>query len=272
MGSLRSKGVRPWVEQAPFLQLASVSIRARVAAILARMSDASNPVLPRGHGRRLREYYRSAGWPCLDSIEIDLLNAGLVERITDRPDGGGDRIRVTQTGLQALGSTLLRNRQAFDAHEGLVRSVAQHQARAGRLVYRGLMLRGRVGETWKPCRPDVYSIRPTSVAAYAHPVVHEVKVRRADLLSDLRNAAKRSAYQALSSEFFYVLPEGLADLDEVPADCGLLFAGPAGLRLARPSPLRAVQLGVGEWMALARRGAEFLDAAHEDQALLGDGT
>ncbi|MGH8519113.1 MAG: hypothetical protein ACREUE_16810 [Panacagrimonas sp.] len=235
------------------------------------MSDASNTVLPRSHGRRLREYYRSAGWPCQDSIEIDLLNAGLVERIADRVDGGGfDRIRVTETGLRALGSTLVRNRQAFDAHEGLVRVVAQHQARAGRLVYRGLMLRGRVGETWKSCRPDVYSIRPTSVAAYAHPVVHEVKVRRADLLSDLRNAGKRCAYQALSTEFFYVLPEGLAQPDEVPPDCGVLLASPAGLRLARPSPQRAVQLGVSEWMALARRGAEFLDAAHEDQGLLGE--
>jgi hypothetical protein len=262
------------IEQTPFLQLAGVSIRAPGAAILARMSDAPNAaMLPRSHGRRLREYYRSAGWPCQDTIEIDLLNAGLVERVIERNDGSVlyERIRVTEVGMRALGSTLLRNRAAFDAHEALVRKVAQHQARAGRLVYRGLMLRGRVGETWKPCRPDVYSIRPTSVAAYAHPVIHEVKVRRADLLSDLRNAAKRCAYQALSTEFFYVLPEGLAQVDEVPPDCGLLFAGASGLRLARPSPQRAVQLGVGEWMALARRGAEFLDAAHEDQALLGEG-
>ena len=78
-------------------------------------------------------------------------------------------------------------------------------------------------------------------------------------------------YQALSTEFFYVLPEGLAQADEVPEDCGVLFAGPSGLRLARPSPLRAAQLGISEWMAIARRGAEFLDAAHEDQAMLGDG-
>lgn len=236
------------------------------------MSEASNAsVLPRTHGRRLREYYRSAGWPCQDTIEIDLLNAGLVERVVELHGGSGsfERIRVTEVGIRALGSTLLRNRQAFDAHEALVRKVAQHQARAGRLVYRGLMLRGRVGETWKPCKPDVYSIRQTSVAAYAHPVIHEVKVRRADLLGDLRNAAKRRAYQALSTEFFYVLPEGLAEPDEVPDDCGVLFAGPSGLRLARPSPQRAVQLGVSEWMALARRGAEFTDAVHEDQALLG---
>ena len=39
------------------------------------------PLLPlgRAHARRLREVYRSAGWPCLDTLEIELLAAGLLE-------------------------------------------------------------------------------------------------------------------------------------------------------------------------------------------------
>ncbi len=233
------------------------------------MNASKEHALPRTHGRRLRDYYRSAGWPCQDTIEIDLLNAGLVERVA-RPGAGLDLIRVTEVGLQALGSLLVRNRQAFDAHESLVEQVTQHLSRAGRLTYRGLMLRGRVGDAWKPCRPDVYSIRYTSVAAYARPVIHEVKVRRADLLGDLKNPDKRAAYQALSSEFFYVMPEGLATVHEIPDECGVLFAGDAGLRLARPSPQRTVQLGIAEWMSLARRGAEFLDTASDEQGLLGE--
>ena len=233
------------------------------------MPNDSQPILlPRTHGRRLRDYYRSAGWPCQDSIEIDLLNAGLIERIA-RDGSELEVIRVTAAGLQALGTRLLRNRQAFDAHETLVAQITQHAARAGRLAFRNLMLRGRVGNGWKPCRPDVYSIRYTSVAAYARPVIHEVKVRRADLLGDLKHPDKRAAYQALSSEFFYVMPEGLATPHEIPEDCGVLYAGETGLRLARPSPQRAVQLGVAEWMALARRGAEFLDASIDEQGLLG---
>jgi hypothetical protein len=35
---------------------------------------------------------------------------------------------------------------------------------------------------WCTARPDVFSIRNTSVANYVDPIVHEVKVRRADLL------------------------------------------------------------------------------------------
>lgn len=45
-------------------------------------------------------------------------------------------------------------------------------------------------------RPDVFSVRHTSVEAYLQPVMHEIKVCRADLLSDLRHAVKREAYQA----------------------------------------------------------------------------
>jgi len=38
--------------------------------------------LKRIHARRLREVYRSAGWPSQDLVEIELLAAGLLERMT----------------------------------------------------------------------------------------------------------------------------------------------------------------------------------------------
>ena len=42
--------------------------------------QASGPAAPgRVHARRLRDIYRSAGWPCQDSIEVDLLAAGLIK-------------------------------------------------------------------------------------------------------------------------------------------------------------------------------------------------
>lgn len=214
--------------------------------------------LSRAHARRLREYYRSAGWPCLDAVEIDLLNAGLIGRVL--VDGHpAERIRVTAAGVSALGISLTCNRQAFDPHEALVHQVAKAQAACGRLTYRGLMLRAKVDEVWKPCRPDVYSIRHTSVAAYAMPAIHEVKVRRADLLGDLKKPGKRMAYQALSSQFYYVMPAGMATVDEIPPDCGVLFATESGLDLGRASPRRTLELSVSVWMALARRGAEYVD-------------
>jgi hypothetical protein len=45
------------------------------------------PNLKRAHARRLRELYRSAGWPYQDVIEIELLAAGLLERVTDARAG-----------------------------------------------------------------------------------------------------------------------------------------------------------------------------------------
>ena len=224
--------------------------------------------LTRTHARRLRAYYRSAGWPCQDNIEIDLLGAGLIERIALDTAQSLDCIRLTEAGLQALDASQQRNRGAFDAHEQLVEQVARAQAALGRLVYRGLMLRGEIEAGWKPCRPDVFSIRPTSVAAYVCPVIHEIKVRRADLLSDLKHADKRAAYQALSSEFYYVMPPELAELDEIPPDCGVLYAECTGIRLGRYSPKRPVELSFHVWMSLARRGAELIEL-DEAQGCLG---
>jgi hypothetical protein len=63
--------------------------------------------------------------------------------------------------------------------------------------------------SWRMARPDVFSVRHTSVEDYLQPMVHEVKVSRADLLSDLRHAAKRESYQWLSCETYYVFPAGV---------------------------------------------------------------
>jgi hypothetical protein len=58
--------------------------------------------------------------------------------------------------------------------------------------------------------PDVFSIRHTTVEDFVEPIVHEVKVRRADLLADLRHEGKRAAYQGLASQCWYVLPPASA--------------------------------------------------------------
>ena len=91
-------------------------------------------------------------------------------------------------------------------------------------------------------RPDVFSVRRTSVENYLQPMVHEVKVSRADLLSDLRHAAKRESYQWLSCETYYVLPAGVAEPHEIPEAFGVwLLNGPIDsgtLALARPPAMR----------------------------------
>jgi hypothetical protein len=89
--------------------------------------------------------------------------------------------------------------------------------RAGRIVWQGLSLRAPVAAEvpelplpavpsvfdaeavpgpaqaavrWVQAMPDVYSIRHTTREDWVEPVAHEIKVSRADLLSDLKKPAK----------------------------------------------------------------------------------
>ena len=163
---------------------------------------------------------------------------------------------MTDTGVAALAVALQRNRAAFDAHEALVALVVRQMQRGGRTAFTGLGLRAAVpgtegeGPRWVLAKPDVFSIRHTKVAAYLAPAVHEIRVRRADLLGELRatprSLAKRGAYMAMGSECWYVLGRDaqgreIGDASEVPADFGVMQALPdaAGLPFAT-------------WLVLAR--------------------
>ena len=211
------------------------------------------------HRRRLREVWRSAGWPCRDAIEIELLAAGLLLQVFD--DAGRLTLRLSDAGVQLLAASLQRNRAAFDAHEALVGRVVREMQRAGRLAWRGLRLRapppdGEGPRLWPTAMPDVFSIRHTTREDLVEPIVHEIKVRRADLLADLRQEAKRQAYLGLASQCWYVLKAGIGSADDVPDCCGVLMAHDDAFELARPAPRRAMRLPLATWMVLARADAE----------------
>lgn len=244
--------------------------------------------LTRRHHQRLREVYRSAGWPCHDMLEVELLSAGLLERRSS-PDGH-ETLRVTDAGIQRLADVFAQNKAVRTPHEALVERVAQAMAQAGRIAWRGLALRVPLprallsGEPepaapgvqveafdseavalapdhgWCMACPDVFSVRHTSVEAYLQPVVHEIKVSRADLLGDLKRPAKRAAYLAMAGACWYVLGQDargrpIAAPDEVPHECGVLQLDGEQLVVAREAPRRAVaQLPFHVWMALARSG------------------
>lgn len=220
-------------------------------------------VLGRIHARRLREVYRSSGWPCRDAVEVDLLAAGLLERV--RSGLGHETLRVTDAGIAHIASALVVNRAAMSAHEALVEQVAREMTRAGRIAWRNLSLRARLAPLeeggkprWCIARPDVFSIRNTSVEAYAQPIVHEIKVRRADLLGDLKKPDKRAAYLDLGGECWYVLgcdargrPIGAPD--EIPSECGVLVNEGKRLVVARTAVHHArPRLPFPVWMALAK--------------------
>ncbi len=219
--------------------------------------------LGRVHARRLRDVYRSAGWPCCDTVEVDLLAAGLLERM--RSTQGHETLRVTDAGIAHIATSLVVNRGMLSRHEALVARVAREMTRAGRIAWRGLSLRARLplaGEgakaRWCIARPDLFSIRNTSVEAYAQPIVHEVKVSRADLLSDLRKPDKRAAYLDLGGECWYVLGcdargRPIGEPEEIPAECGVLIAQAERLVVARSAVHRALpRMPFTVWMALAK--------------------
>lgn len=256
--------------------------------------DAALPLAPRRiHLTRLMSIWRSAGWPCRDALELDLVAAGWAKLVQGAD--GHEIIRLTDAGIRLLAEARQRNQRSLSAHDQLAARVAANLMSAGRIVWRELSLRARINAddpssagaarvvnealsledetvpqwphqskaSWRMARPDVFSLRRTSIEDYLQPMVHEVKVSRADLLSDLRHAAKRESYRWLSCETYYVLPAGVAEPHEIPEEFGVwLLNGPidAGtLDLVRPARHVPCKLPFQVWMALAKATPVNLD-------------
>ena len=243
------------------------------------------PITPRRvHLTRLMSIWRSAGWPCRDAIELDLVAAGWA--MPEQAPGGHETIRLTPSGIRLLAEARQRNQRSLSAPDQLAGRVAAELLASGRIVWRELSLRARIeaggstsdaapaadeelwandaglaqsGRTpgsWRMARPDVFSVRRTSIEDYLQPMVHEVKVSRADVLSDLRSAAKRESYQWLCCEAYYVFPIGVAEPHEIPEPFGVWHMnGPIDsgvLELVRPARHVHCKLPFSVWMALAK--------------------
>jgi hypothetical protein len=230
--------------------------------------------LKRPHLRRLRDIYRSAGWPCKDIIELELLAAGL---ITELPQVQGcSLLQLTPAGIAQVAQAHQQQQHRLDAHDALVMRVADLMQRDARIVYTRLAVRVSAGAReddtsktqWRVAQPDVFSLRNTPVEAYALPIVHEVKVSRADLLSDLRNPQKREAYLSLGSQCFYVLAAGIGDDSDVPADFGVMLAQADRFELLRPAPTTPRTIPYGVWLALAKAQPLPTDELRDAQARL----
>ena len=281
--------------------------------------------LTRFHRTRLMQIWRSAGWPCKDALEIDLLAAQLVA-LHVSPEGC-ESLRLTDEGIRTLAIARQRSVRALSTHDRLAAKFAEHLLAAGRIVWRELSLRAVVdgpppqppanpldtatdtaptGSTtsissttqrhstplwsedtdtpatraaanvWRIARPDLFSVRNTTVPAYLQPMVHEVKASRADLLSDLRHDAKRQAYQWLCEECYYVFPAGVAEADEIPEHFGVwvlhgkLDDGDGGrFELLRPARHATCALPFAVWMALCK-ATPMRSEAELAQAHLGE--
>ncbi|ART51721.1 hypothetical protein CBP34_08680 [Acidovorax carolinensis] len=245
--------------------------------------------LTRFHRTRLMQIWRSAGWPCKDGLEIDLLAAGLIAPY-QTPEGF-ETLKLTDEGIRTLALARQRSVRALSAHDRLAQKFAAQLLTAGRIVWTELSLRAVIeggpspatttaappgaapdmpplwsddetpasrtaANVWRMARPDLFSVRNTSVPAYLQPMVHEIKYSRADLLSDLRHGAKRQAYQWLCEECYYVFPAGVAEAHEIPEHFGIwvLHGGldDGHFEMLRPARHARCTLPFAVWMALCK--------------------
>ena len=251
------------------------------------MENTSRFAMRRIHLVRLMNLYRSAGWPSRDAVEIELLSANLIR--VSIANTGHETLRLTHAGMKVLVEARERGRRSATSHDRLAQRMGQHLMESGRVVWRELSFRAQwrqgaesdacslhpedyglpfAGDMpgaisgspkknkWRLARPDVFSIRNTSVEDYLHPMVHEVKFSRADLLADLRNTAKRLCYQWLCCECFYVFPRGVAEEHEIPKEFGAWVLHGAiedgHLELLRPAPCSPCKLPFTVWLTLAK--------------------
>lgn len=275
-------------------------------------SPRSTPIT-RFHRTRLMKIWRSAGWPCKDGLEIDLLAAGLIS--LHIAADGCETLRLTDEGIRALAQARQRSVRALSLHDRLGQKFATKLLASGRIVWTELSLRAVIdsvpvgdgvpptatagapanttpamaalwaeddhapaaraaANVWRMARPDLFSVRNTSVPAYLQPMVHEVKASRADLLSDLRHDAKRQAYQWLCEECYYVFPAGIAEPDEIPEHFGIWVlhgsVEDGRFELLRPARHNRCTLPFSVWMALCKatplRSEEDLAQAHLSEA------
>lgn len=87
----------------------------------------------------------------------------------------------------------------------------------------------RVGSGRGGGRQSLQRVDGFALNCYPHKgmrrVCYEVKLSRADYLTELRHPLKRRIGMRYSNEFYFVTPAGLVEPAEIPAGCGLIEAG-----------------------------------------------
>lgn len=200
----------------------------------AELSPASGVSLPpagvtKAHTRRLR-YYAGISHPVVkgDMTDLDLEVMGMIT--VDRTGKyHGNKIELTDCGRQAI----YEDRQAIIAaqgpHHALASRIAAWLRSGSRITWENIELKAEFGPNdFCYVRPDVFSIVPTYEHSRLVPLIHEIKVTRADFMAELAKPRKLAAYKHLAGSVFYVAPEGILTPEDIPDDCGLVVERSSG--------------------------------------------
>lgn len=226
---------------------------------------------------RLRYYFVRKHANCArDGTDLDLLGAKLISINTTK---WSDYAEITELGIQVLHQHRQADLSARRVHHDLGGRLSEYLRKQGRITWENVEFRNRVKdesinhEYWQCVRPDVFSINPSLEPKYFNPCVHEVKVSRADFMSDMAKPKKHEAYAAMSEAVYYVAPEGIIQPAEMPKGYGLLVERSEGefVLIKRPRK-RKIQLQAHHYLNMiikpgqyppGYRGAEELEIATE---------
>ncbi len=184
--------------------------------------------LSRHHRMRLMQIWRSAGWPCQDAVEIELLAAGWV--VKHSTSEGHEQLRLTDLAIALLAEARQLGLRAASLHDRIEHRFAQqHLLPQGRIVWRELMLRAALeqdsailapepaqeptqGEAREPARSDMLWPDESQLAAPVQRAARRVwRVARPDLFS-IRNTSKQSFLQPMVHEVKASRADLLSDL------------------------------------------------------------
>lgn len=185
---------------------------------------------PAAWRQRLRWYLQHSGHlhdegvgALMDPTDLELLDAGFLVR--SEPRVFSHRMAhyaITPRG-EAMAVALLRRQQRLLApHHQLASTLAHWLVRQGRMTWENSAFSAMGPQGPCEVRPDVFSLLATLNPGRMEPMVHEVKISRADFLADITVPEKRAAYFSLAPRVVYATPAGLLKEGEVPPECGWL--------------------------------------------------
>lgn len=186
-------------------------------------------VWSRRHEKRLREIFakgRPIHLSALSGVELDLIVSGLLEQVDDHRSPSAC-VKLTPKGVALLGSLRQDRLSAQDVHHSLGARLALYLQTKSKMTWENIVfyhpeLR-MSGRTWDSVRPDVFACNVSLNADNAHPEIYEVKVSRADFLSDMANPKKGQGYAELAEAVYFCTPQGLVAPEELPPGVGLLW-------------------------------------------------
>jgi hypothetical protein len=71
-------------------------------------------------------------------------------------------------------------------------------------------------------------------------IAFEIKTSRADFLNEIKLPVKRQQAMSVSNQFYFVIPKDMAKIEEIPDDCGLMYAYNHIVKIVKQAPTRVI--------------------------------